>query len=111
MVCFLDDPVPKLIEVGVVSFVLQVTSESAVQEALGVAKEKYGGVTTVVNCAGVGVAMRTVSKRGPHPLDQFQRVINVNVVGTFNVIRLAAEQMARADPYSSSGERGVCTIL
>ena len=68
--------------------------------------EKYGGVNTVVNCAGVGVATRTLSKRGPHPLEQFQKVITVNLVGTFNVIRLAAEQMALGEPYNSSGERG-----
>lgn len=84
----------------------QVTSEPDVQEALKVAKENYGGVTTVVNCAGVGVATRTLSKKGTHPLADFQRVVNVNLVGTFNVIRLAAEQMAQAQPYNSSGERG-----
>lgn len=50
----------------------QVTSESDVRQALGVAKDKYGGVNVAINCAGVGVAMRTLSKRGPHPLDQFQ---------------------------------------
>ena len=89
---------------------LQVTSESDVQGALGAAKE-HGGVTTVVNCAGLGLAMRTLSKRGPHPLDKFQQVINVNVVGTFNVIRLAAEQMAQGEPYNNSGERGMCVYV
>ena len=53
-------------------YVCQVTSESDVKQALAIAKEKYSGVNAVVNCAGVGVAMRTLSKRGPHPLDQFQ---------------------------------------
>ena len=47
-------------------------SEEDVKGALQVAREKYGGVTAAVNCAGIGVAMRTLSKRGPHPLDQFQ---------------------------------------
>jgi hypothetical protein len=61
--------------VGVASFKscdIQVTSESDVRSALEVAKEKYGGVTAAVNCAGIGIAMRTLSKKGPHPLDQFQ---------------------------------------
>lgn len=61
---------------------------------LSVAKEKYGTLNAVVNCAGIGIAMRTLSKKGPHPLEDFARVINVNAVGTFNVIRLAAEQMS-----------------
>ena len=68
--------------------------------------EKYGGVNAVVNCAGIGVATQTLSKRGPHPLDQFEKVISVNLVGSFNVIRLAAEQMALSEPYNTSGERG-----
>lgn len=51
---------------------IQVTSESDVRGALEVAKEKYGGVTAAVNCAGIGVAMRTLSKKGPHPLEDFQ---------------------------------------
>ena len=50
----------------------QVTSESDVRGALEVAKEKYGGVTAAVNCAGIAVAKRTLSKKGPHPLDDFQ---------------------------------------
>ena len=55
----------------------QVTSESDVKEALRVAKEKYGDVNVAVNCAGIGLAMRTLSKRGPHPLDQFQVISTV----------------------------------
>lgn len=51
---------------------MQVTSESDVRGALEVAKEKYGGVTAAVNCAGIGVAIRTLSKKGPHPLEHFQ---------------------------------------
>ena len=59
-----------------------------------------------VNCAGVGVAMRTVTRDGPHPLDLFTKVIQVNLIGTFNVIRLAAAQMAKNTP-NDEGERGV----
>ncbi len=50
----------------------QVTSESDVQKAIDLASEKYGTLTTAVNCAGIGVAIRTLSKRGPHPLNEFQ---------------------------------------
>lgn len=73
-----------------------------------VAKEKYGGLNAVVNCAGVGIAKRTLTKKGPHPLEDFQRVLNINAVGTFNVIRLASDVMAKGEPYCKSGERGMC---
>jgi NAD(P)-dependent dehydrogenase (short-subunit alcohol dehydrogenase family) len=59
-----------------------------------------------VNCAGIGVAHRTIGRDGPHPLDAFVRVITVNLVGTFNVIRLAAAAIARGEP-NAAGERGI----
>ena len=71
-------------------------------------KETYGRLNVAVNCAGIGIAKRTLTKKGPHPLEDFQRVLNVNCVGTFNVIRLAAEIMASGEPYSKEGERGIC---
>ncbi|XP_068719091.1 3-hydroxyacyl-CoA dehydrogenase type-2-like isoform X1 [Montipora capricornis] len=83
-----------------------VTSEGDVQQAIKLANEKFGPLTAAVNCAGIGIAMRTVSKKGPHPLDQFEKVLKVNAVGTFNVIRLVAEQMATNEP-NEGGERGV----
>ena len=82
------------------------TSESDVKNAIEVAKEKYGVINTAVNCAGVGIAMRTLTKKGPHPLQDFQRVLTVNAVGTFNVIRLVAEVMVGEEAYNSGGERG-----
>lgn len=69
------------------------TQEKDVAKVISVAKEKYGTLNAVVNCAGIGIAMRTLSKKGPHPLEDFVKVVNVNAVGTFNVIRLAAEHM------------------
>lgn len=84
-----------------------VTSETDVKKAIQVAVEKFGLLTAAVNCAGIGIAKRTLTKKGPHPLSEFQQVLNVNAVGTFNVIRLAATVMAESQPYSSSGERGV----
>ena len=68
--------------------------------------ERFGTVHVAVNCAGVGIAMRTVTRDGPHPLDLFTKVIQVNLIGTFNVIRLAAAQMAKNTP-NDEGERGV----
>ncbi|XP_003385670.1 PREDICTED: 3-hydroxyacyl-CoA dehydrogenase type-2-like [Amphimedon queenslandica] len=84
-----------------------VTSESDVANALSVTKERFGTINTAVNCAGIGVAIKTLSKRGPHPLSQFQKVLNVNAIGTFNVIRLAAEQMTQGETLNESGEKGV----
>ncbi len=70
------------------------------------AVSRAGALNGLVNCAGIGVAQRTVGREGPHPLDAFVRVITVNLIGTFNVIRLAAAAMARGEP-NAAGERGV----
>ncbi len=83
-----------------------VTSEDAVQNAIQTALNTFGGLNIVVNCAGVGWAQRTVSKDGPHPLQHFEFVIRVNLIGTFNVIRLTAAVMMNNQP-NSEGERGV----
>lgn len=85
-----------------------VTSESEVGNALQVAEERYGGpVNVAVNCAGIAIAKRTLTKKGPHPLEEFHQVLKVNTVGTFNVIRLAADAMTRGEQLNESGERGV----
>ncbi|MFI7194396.1 3-hydroxyacyl-CoA dehydrogenase [Nocardia nova] len=81
-----------------------VTDENAVSQALDVA-ESLGPLRVAVNCAGIGNAAKTVSKKGPFPLDGFTKVVNVNLIGTFNVIRLAAERIAKTEPID--GERGV----
>ena len=70
-------------------------------------KEEHGPINALINCAGIGVAIKTLSKKGPHPLDEFNRTLNVNVAGTFNMIRLGAEQMAANETLNASGERGV----
>jgi NAD(P)-dependent dehydrogenase (short-subunit alcohol dehydrogenase family) len=75
-----------------------------VTAALDAAAE-LGPLRVAVNCAGTGEALRTVGKQGAHPLDRFTRIIEINLIGTFNVIRLAAERMAGAEPVD--GERGV----
>lgn len=83
-----------------------VTDEASVQSALDEAASAFGAVNVLVNCAGVGMAMRTISREGPHPLEVFETVIKINLIGTFNCIRLAAAMMAENDP-DEEGERGV----
>jgi NAD(P)-dependent dehydrogenase (short-subunit alcohol dehydrogenase family) len=83
-----------------------VTDPTQVQAALDAARNQFGGLGIVVNCAGIGLAARTVGKEGPHPLETFERVIRVNLIGTFNVIRLSAAVMARNAP-GADGARGV----
>ncbi|HEY5858013.1 MAG TPA: 3-hydroxyacyl-CoA dehydrogenase [Aldersonia sp.] len=81
-----------------------VTDEASVTAALDLA-ESLGPLRVAVNCAGIGSAIKTVGKNGPFPLAEFQKTIQVNLVGTFNVIRLAAERIAKTEPID--GERGV----
>jgi 3-hydroxyacyl-CoA dehydrogenase/3-hydroxy-2-methylbutyryl-CoA dehydrogenase len=85
-----------------------VTSEADVSNALSIAREKFNEpLNTAVNCAGVGLALKTLSKKGPHPLDAFHKTITINAVGTFNVIRLVAQQMIEGESLNESGEKGV----
>ncbi len=83
-----------------------VISEKEVADAIAKAAARFGTIHIAVNCAGIGRAMRTVTKEGPHSLELFNRVVAINLVGTFNVIRLAAAQMAKNQP-NADGERGV----
>ena len=82
-----------------------VTNEEQVKAAIAKAEAAHGIARVLVNCAGVGNAIRTVSKTGPFPLDQFTRVIQINLIGTFNVLRLVAERLVTATPVGE--ERGV----
>src|ERR1700744_5486099 len=81
-----------------------VTDEDGVAKALDVA-ESLGTLRINVNCAGIGNAIKTLSKDGPFPLDGFKKVVGVNLIGTFNVLRLAAERIAKTEPIGE--ERGV----
>jgi NAD(P)-dependent dehydrogenase (short-subunit alcohol dehydrogenase family) len=83
-----------------------VTSEGDGKAAVALALKEFGGVHVLVNCAGIAVAERTIGKDAPHDLARFTRVVTVNLIGTFNMIRLAAEAMAKAGP-NAAGERGV----
>jgi NAD(P)-dependent dehydrogenase (short-subunit alcohol dehydrogenase family) len=82
-----------------------VTREDDVRAAVDLAAGSFGGLHVVVNCAGIGTPGRVLGREGPLPLEQFARVVSVNLVGTFNVVRLAAARMVRAEPVD--GERGV----
>ena len=82
-----------------------VTSEADGQAVIAAA-EAMGTLRGLINCAGVAPAIKTVGKDGPHPLEVFQRTININLVGTFNMARLAAEAIGKTEALDS-GERGV----
>jgi NAD(P)-dependent dehydrogenase (short-subunit alcohol dehydrogenase family) len=83
-----------------------VTDEAQVQAAVDLCFSAFGGLHGAVNCAGVAPGERVVGKQGPHALASFERTVRINLVGTFNVIRLAAARMS-VQPAPASGERGV----
>lgn len=93
-------------EIGGVGIACDVSSGEQAEAAFARVKAELGSPSILVNCAGIGPAARTVGKEGPHPLDLFQKVIGVNLVGTFNMIRLFAA-MAQENTPEESGERGV----
>jgi NAD(P)-dependent dehydrogenase (short-subunit alcohol dehydrogenase family) len=84
-----------------------VTSEEDVRAAVSLAVERFGGLHLAVSCAGIAWAQRTVTRDGPHDFQAFRSVVEVNLIGTFNVIRLAAAQMSAQEPVESGEERGV----
>jgi NAD(P)-dependent dehydrogenase (short-subunit alcohol dehydrogenase family) len=83
-----------------------VTDEKSVKGAIDAALQGFGGLHGAINCAGVASAEKVLGREGPHSLASFSRVVEVNLVGTFNVVRLAAEAMAKNEP-TEGGECGV----
>jgi len=83
-----------------------VTVTEQVQAAVDLAMNKFGKIDILVNCAGTGFSMRTVTKDGPHPIEIFKKIIDINLIGTFDMTRLAAFQMTKNTP-NEDGERGV----
>lgn len=83
-----------------------VTAEADVQAAIDLAVSQFGALHGVINCAGIAIAAKVLGRQGIHPLDAYARVIQVNLIGSFNVIRLAAEAMSRNQP-EATGERGL----
>ena len=93
-------------EIGGVALKCDVADGPSAEAAVAKAREAHGPARILVNCAGIGIGVRIVGRNGPHPLDQFMRVINVNLVGSFNLMRLAAADMQKMDALPD-GERGV----
>ena len=89
------------------AFATNVADAAATEAAIKAVVEAFGAIHVNVNCAGIGAAGRTVGRDGPLPLEHFNRVVQVNLVGTFNALRLCAAQMQRNDPAGADGERGV----
>ena len=94
-------------EIGGLALRCDITDTASVNAALDAAREAHGPARVLMNVAGIGGARRLVGKDGtPMPIEDFQRIVNVNLVGTFNVIRLTAARMLKLDPMDD-GERGV----
>jgi len=83
-----------------------VTDAASAEAAVAQAAKAHGPARVLVNCAGIGVAKRVVGRDGPHPLADFEKVIKVNLIGSFNMLRLATAAMSKLEPLAG-GERGV----
>ncbi len=92
---------------NVAFFNVNVADEAGVSDAINQVMDKFGALHICNNFAGIGPACKTLSKKGPHPMDSYRNVIEVNLIGTFNVSRLASEQMAKNEPFNEHGGRGV----
>jgi NAD(P)-dependent dehydrogenase (short-subunit alcohol dehydrogenase family) len=93
-------------EIGGIALACDVTDAASAEAALKEAKAKHGAARLVVNCAGIAPAAKVVGRKGPHDLDLFRKVIEVNLIGTFNILRLAAADMAELSPLDDN-ERGL----
>lgn len=93
-------------EIGAGFVQADVTNEDSVAQAVQSAATQMGGLSACVNCAGIALGIKTLGKDGPHPLDAFERTLDINLVGSFNVARLASQQMAQNEP-DADGARGV----
>ena len=94
-------------EIGAVAVACDVTSAKGAETSIDEAAEHIGPARLLVNCAGIGTAERIVGRNGPQPLENYARCMEINVIGSFNMLRLAAYRMSRLDPLDNDGERGV----
>jgi NAD(P)-dependent dehydrogenase (short-subunit alcohol dehydrogenase family) len=101
-----NDSGPVAAEIGGLALKCDVTDEDSASAAIDRARTQHGTARILVNCAGVGPAKRIVGRDGPMPLADFKRVIDINLIGTFNMMRLAAAEMSMLPPLAG-GERGV----
>src|ERR1700759_1641437 len=93
-------------EIGGVAVVCDVADTASAEAAVAQAAKAHGPARVLVNCAGIGVAKRVIGKEGPMPLADFERVIKINLIGSFNMLRLATAEMSKLEPFAT-GERGV----
>ena len=93
-------------EIGGVAVICDVSDAASAEAAVAAAAKAHGPARVLVNCAGIGVAKRVIGRDGPMPLAEFDKVIRVNLIGSFNMLRLATAAMSTLEPLSG-GERGV----
>lgn len=86
---------------------VDVTNEQSVDKGVKAALDQFGAIHICVNCAGVGTPQKTVGRKGAMPLENFKQVIDINLIGTFNVLRLAAEAMTENKALTDEGEKGI----
>ena len=94
-------------EIGGLGLACDVSDAAVVEEAIARARDAHGAARICVSCAGIAPGQRIVGRDGPAPLDGFRRVVEVNLIGTFNVMRVCAADMAGLEPVNETGERGV----
>ena len=94
-------------EIGGLGLACDVCDAAGVEESIARARDAHGAARICVSCAGIAHGQRIVGRDGPAPLDGFRRVVEVNLIGTFNVMRVCAADMAGLDPVNETGERGV----
>jgi NAD(P)-dependent dehydrogenase (short-subunit alcohol dehydrogenase family) len=97
-------------EIGGIAVICDVSDATAAEAAVAQAAKAHGPARVLVNCAGIGVAKRVIGREGPMALAEFEKVIRINLIGSFNMLRLATAEMSKLEPLST-GERGVviCT--
>lgn len=88
-------------------FIVNVSDPESVQSAIQQTIERHGAIHICINCAGVGTPQKTIGRSGAMPLENFKQVIDINLIGTFNVLRLAAAEMTKNEPLTDGGERGI----
>ncbi|MFO1129427.1 MAG: SDR family NAD(P)-dependent oxidoreductase [Rhodospirillales bacterium] len=94
-------------DIGGIACVCDVANGESVEKAVAKAKEAHGAARVVVQCAGIAPPAKIVGKKGPHSLDLYTKVVGINLVGIFNVMRLAAADMLALEPIGDNAERGV----
>jgi NAD(P)-dependent dehydrogenase (short-subunit alcohol dehydrogenase family) len=108
-VCDLNEKLAESVaaEIKGTAIVCDVSDPASAEAAVVQATKAHGPARVLVNCAGIGVAKRVIGRDGPMPLADFDRVIRINLIGSFNMLRLATTEMSKLEPLAATGERGV----